>query len=153
MALAAAYLLDGTHALADWRGRQSLRAARSSAGNDELSPATVAVWLALIVAIGAFMRFWRFDSLPFGIWYDEANSALQAIRILDNNGFRPIFDGATHGPAHFLYLVALSFDLFGISIRQLRAVTVVMGLAATFAAYLLGPRALRSASRADPWPL
>ncbi|MEZ4611529.1 MAG: hypothetical protein R2838_15055 [Caldilineaceae bacterium] len=42
-------------------------------------------------------------SLPFGTWYDEANHALQAMRILSSADYRPIFDGTTNGPAHYTY--------------------------------------------------
>ena len=68
--------------------------------------------LFAIVLLAAFFRLYRFDVLPFGVWYDEAEYGLQALRILENPQFRPVFEGAINGPAHYLYLVALSFQSF-----------------------------------------
>lgn len=94
--------------------------------------------LATIVAIGAFFRFYRFSELPFGTWYDEAEVGLQAIRILDEPNHWPVFVGAIHGPAHYIYLVALSIGLFGVSTESIRAVSAVMGILTIPAAYLVG---------------
>jgi len=94
--------------------------------------------LASILALAAFFRLFRFDVLPFGTWYDEAEVGLQAQRILQDGQFRPVFEGAINGPAHYLYLVAASFDLFGVSTQAIRAVNVAFGLATVLAGYLVG---------------
>ena len=95
-------------------------------------------WLVIILGLAAFFRVWHFDKLPFGVWYDEAEHGLQALRILNQVEFRPIFEGAITGPAHYLYLVAATFDWFGISVQSVRLVSVAFGLLTVVAGYLVG---------------
>src|ERR1035437_1473371 len=47
--------------------------------------------LVAIFAIAAFMRLFRFDQIPFGTWYDEANAGLEALKIIKEPGYLPIF--------------------------------------------------------------
>lgn len=100
------------------------------------------LWLVAILMVAAFLRFWRFDDLPYGVWYDEAEHGLQALRILDNAQFRPIFEGAITGPAYYLYLVAGAFHWFGVSVQSIRLVSVVFGLLAVLAGCLVGAELL-----------
>lgn len=94
--------------------------------------------MLLIVAVAIFMRQWRFDELPFGVWYDEAENGLQALRILNDEGFYPLFVGSIHAPAHYLYLIAVLFHYIDVSVQSIRLVSVLMGLATVWAAYLVG---------------
>lgn len=98
----------------------------------------VLFWLLLILAVAALFRLYLFDSLPRGVWYDEAEHGIQALRILQSAEFRPIFEGAINGPAHYLYLVAGAFELFGVSVQSIRAVNVLFGLLMVLAGYLVG---------------
>ncbi|MCX6044745.1 MAG: PA14 domain-containing protein [Chloroflexi bacterium] len=94
--------------------------------------------LALIVAIAAFMRLWHFASLPFGVWYDEAENALQTMLFLAKPGAWPIIGGSIRPPAHYLFLIALAFRSFGVSVYAVRAVSVGLGLLMVVAGYLIG---------------
>ena len=94
--------------------------------------------LMAILVVGAFMRLYRFSDLPFGTWYDEAAAGLLAQRMQNDPNWRPVFPGSINVTAHYIYLVYTSFKLFGISTQAVRAVSVLMGLAAIPAAYLLG---------------
>ncbi|HAJ36292.1 MAG TPA: hypothetical protein DCL15_11420 [Chloroflexi bacterium] len=96
------------------------------------------LWLVVILMVAAILRLWRFADLPFGVWYDEAEHGLQALRILDSPQFRPIFEGAITGPAHYLYLVAGAFAWFGVSVQSIRLVSVLFGLLTVAAGYLVG---------------
>ncbi len=102
-----------------------------------ISWAHVAVLLA-ILAIGAFLRLYRFRELPYGVWYDEADNGLWARKILTDPNYRPVYVSSTNLPAHFLYLVALSFRLLGDSVHAIRAVAVAFGMATILAAYFCG---------------
>lgn len=94
--------------------------------------------LAVLLAVAAFMRLYLFDSLPFGTWYDEADNGLHALKILRDPTYRPIYVPSTNLPAHFLYLIAFSFKLFGASTLSMRVVTVAMGVATVAGGYFLG---------------
>jgi DNA-binding beta-propeller fold protein YncE/4-amino-4-deoxy-L-arabinose transferase-like glycosyltransferase len=102
------------------------------------SPKTGLSLLLLIMVAAGFMRLYRFDQVPYGTWYDEADNGLYALRILNDPGYRPVYVESTNLPAHFLYLVAFSFRLFGVSTLAIRAVSVVIGLLTVAAAYLVG---------------
>jgi 4-amino-4-deoxy-L-arabinose transferase-like glycosyltransferase len=91
-----------------------------------------------ILAIAAFMRLYRFDQIPFGTWYDEADYALNALKILNVPGYLPVYVESTQLPAHFIYLIALSIRILGVSTLSIRAVSVVFGLGTVVAAYFAG---------------
>ncbi len=92
----------------------------------------------LILAIAAFMRLYRFDEIPFGLWFDEADNGLSALAILDSPEYLPVFVKSTNLPAHFLYLIAFSFQNLGVSIFSLRMVSVIFGMATVAAAFFAG---------------
>ena len=95
----------------------------------------------LILALAVFMRFFRFDSMPFGAWYDEAYIGMIARNILSNPNYRPIYVTGYDHPLHFYGLVALAFKFFGDSISSIRLVTVLFGLATVVLAFLIGREA------------
>jgi hypothetical protein len=97
-----------------------------------------ALALIAILAIGLWFRVYRFKELPYGLWYDEADNGLWARQILTDPTFRPIYVSSTNLPAHFLYLVALAFRLFGDSMHSIRAVAVLFGMGTIVAAYHCG---------------
>ena len=94
--------------------------------------------LVVIAVVAIFMRQWRFDEIPFGTWYDEAENGLQALRILNRDDFYPLFVGSIHAPAHYLYLIAGLFHYVEVSTESIRLVSVLMGLGTVWAAYLVG---------------
>jgi streptogramin lyase/4-amino-4-deoxy-L-arabinose transferase-like glycosyltransferase len=94
--------------------------------------------LLTILAVAVWLRLWRFDELPFGTWYDEAENGLQALRILQTPEFWPLFVGSIHAPAHYLYLITWAFEAFGVSTQSIRLVSVVMGVATVLAGYWVG---------------
>lgn len=138
--LLAAPLLD--HGLAERRkiiaAQNESSGIRQSVQQFLTEHAGLLLTLAGIVALALLLRLYRFDDLPFGVWYDEAEHGLQALRIIADERFRPIFEGAINGPAHYLYLVALSFEWFGVSVQSIRLVSVLFGLLAVVAAYIVG---------------
>ncbi len=94
--------------------------------------------LLLVLALALFLRLYRIGELPFGTWYDEAENGLQALRVLENPNFRPIYVQSTHAPAHYVYLIAAAFKVFDVSTQSIRLVSVAMGLGTVLAGYLLG---------------
>lgn len=101
------------------------------------SPKREIVILLVILGIGAFVRFYRLGSLPFGVWYDEADNGLWALRIIEDSDYRPLYVASTNLPAHFLYLVAFSFKLFGVNVLAIRLVTASLGMLTALAVYLM----------------
>jgi sugar lactone lactonase YvrE len=96
--------------------------------------------LAGVIALAAFARLWQIDQFPVGTWYDEAFNGNGAVQMLQNSAFRPVFIEGDTLPAHFAYLLALSFRMFGVSTISMRFVTAAFGIATAALGYLVFKR-------------
>lgn len=117
--------------------------------------------LLLIVLLAAALRFWRLDSLPPGLYHDEAYYGLDALSLIRGEMFPQFYEGwelyaldahaqrpaePTRFPVFFegnygreplhVYLVALSIRLFGNTPFAIRAVTAAAGILAVFTTWL-----------------
>lgn len=69
--------------------------------------------LSIVLAIAAWLRFWRIETIPPGFHFDEAFEGLEAWRILTEPSYRPIFLTGNFGvPPLNAYANALTFALF-----------------------------------------
>ncbi len=96
-------------------------------------------WLVLVLLTGfaALFRFVALDTLPPGLYHDEAYNGLDALQILE--GHTPLFFEANNGREPlFMYLLALSVGGWGRSPGALRLVSAVMGTLTVPAVYWLG---------------
>jgi hypothetical protein len=93
--------------------------------------------LLAILALAAFCRLWQLDHFPFGFWVDEADNGLAAVQILNDPAFRPLYFASTNAPAHFNYLIAMSFSFLGVNPFAQRLVAATFGIVAVLFAYLL----------------
>lgn len=81
--------------------------------------------LGAILTIGAAFRLYQIDSLPYGLWWDEAFSGLEVLKIMNDPGYRPLYLAE---PAFYRYLMVGSFTLFGPSQFGIRIVAVAGGM-------------------------
>jgi 4-amino-4-deoxy-L-arabinose transferase-like glycosyltransferase len=95
------------------------------------------ILLILVLLFALAVRVWHADSIPPGLYYDEAREGVVARRILAEPAYRPIYIEYIERPAHHAYLVALSFGIFGANIASLRFVPAAFGVLNVLAAYLL----------------
>ncbi|HEX5415651.1 MAG TPA: glycosyltransferase family 39 protein, partial [Chloroflexota bacterium] len=94
-----------------------------------------------IVLVAAFFRLWRLDSLPWGLWYDEAAHGLDVIRILGDPSYRPVYlQSIVPEPALHWYFDAAFVALLGPNPLALRLSAMVAGLVAVVAIFLLARR-------------
>jgi hypothetical protein len=95
--------------------------------------------LLLVIAVmlmAAFFRFYRIEAAPPGLQHDEVFQGNFAIRIL--NGEWPIFFDLNGGEEPlYMYLVALSFLIFGRTLFAIRTVSILCGLVHLVFSYLL----------------
>lgn len=90
----------------------------------------------LIFLIAAFLRFWKLTSLPPGIWPDEAAYAKDGLETLKTGSLR-VFYPDNHGrEGLFMWLLAFSFWLFGVSILSFKIVPATLGLFTILGQYL-----------------
>ncbi len=111
-------------------------------------PRRNAAALALITVLAAALRFWRLDQVPPGFHYDEAYEALEAVRVLSQPGYHPIFFPGNFGVEPiFIYLTSLAFRVFGESPTVMRGVAAVLGTLTIPAVCLLARELARSDER------
>jgi 4-amino-4-deoxy-L-arabinose transferase-like glycosyltransferase len=100
----------------------------------------LAWWGLLLSAIGlgfAF-RLYQIGSLPFGVWFDEAQNGIVARQILEDSDYRPVFvGGLTQLPALFFYVFAAALKFVGHGVLALRSVTTAAGILTLVFVYLL----------------
>ncbi len=95
--------------------------------------------LASVLALGLAPRLHQLASRPYGIWFDEAQNGLEAIRILDQPHYWPVFvSGASQLPALLFYYYAVFIEVFGREILSLRLATTLAGVFSIFCVWLLG---------------
>ena len=99
---------------------------------------TLAVCLLAVVTLATVLRVYRLGQLPFGTWYDEAANGLEALRIINEPQYRPVYTDGVNSAGHYLFLIVAAFKLFGINIESIRLVSAVMGVGVVLAAYLAG---------------
>jgi 4-amino-4-deoxy-L-arabinose transferase-like glycosyltransferase len=128
------------------------------------------IWILLlaVILLAAFFRFWRLDTLPPGLYHDEAYNGLDALALNQGKVFPqfyegwelyaaeahaeqaahetrfPIFFEGNYGrePVH-VYLMALSVSLLGATPFAIRAVPAAAGVLAVLTTFL-ATRALLS---------
>lgn len=96
------------------------------------------VLVAIILGAALFLRLYKLADYPFGVWFDEANSGLTALQVLEDPTYRPIFVSAIYGPSLYIYLVALMFSVLGPTVFALRLASAVLGVLSVPAAYFAG---------------
>lgn len=99
------------------------------------------VFLLFILLIASFFRLWQLDTIPSGLYPDEAINGNEA---LSNPGkvFYPENNGRE---GLFINLIALSFSIFGISIFSLKIVPAIIGILTVLGLYLLTKELLSQA--------
>jgi len=92
--------------------------------------------LVAVIVVAAIFRFYRIEAAPPGLQHDEVFQGNFAIRIL--NGEWPIFFDLNGGEEPlYMYLVALSFLVFGRTLFAIRFVSIFCGLVHLVFSYLL----------------
>ncbi len=108
------------------KGEAASRLWQSHFGDEKVPSGRILV--ILIILSGAFLRFWKLESLFVGFFLDEAYNGLDAIAIREL-GARPLFLAWNSGrEALIAYLDAASTWLFGYSAFAIRAVTALAGM-------------------------
>ena len=95
-------------------------------------------WLFIgILLVGVFLRLHGLDRMPPGIYYDEANNALDALWAVESGKYPVYFEGwGGRGPL-IMYSLSLAFRLFGANPLALRLTPAFYGLVGLVAVYLL----------------
>ena len=91
----------------------------------------------LIFALAIFLRTYRLNSIPPGIYVDETNGALDALHILEGRPDSPFGTGWYGVPNAYLYFMAGIFKLLGANWIGLKVVSLLPAILTIPAVYLL----------------
>lgn len=95
------------------------------------------LFLALIILIAFFARFWRLSVIPPGLYPDIAVNGTDAINALKTHNFQLFYLANNGREGLFMNLIAISFAIFGISIWSIRLVSATIGLLTVLGLYFL----------------
>lgn len=90
-----------------------------------------------ILSLSLFLRVWRLDSLPPGLYPDEAMNANNALETIKTGNFKVFYPENNGREGLFMWLISLSFLLFGKTIWALRIVSATIGTLTVGATYFL----------------
>ncbi len=95
------------------------------------------ILLAAIIALAFFVRIYNIDSVPSGIYPDEANNGTNALDA-QKEGVYPWFYPDNNGrEGLFINFIALLFKFFGVSIFTFKLPAIIMGSLTVLGVYLL----------------
>ena len=98
--------------------------------------------LLVAILVGALaLRTWHLSSMPYGVWFDEVDSAAnaQALLHLPFQAYAPSNYG--HNPSLYFYLLAALIHIGKSGIGTIRLASALFGVLGVLAAYLIGRRA------------
>jgi len=93
--------------------------------------------LVAILAIAAFFRLWQLSSIPPGLYPDVAMNGNNAIETLKTGDFKVFYPENNGREGLMMWLIALSFSIFGVSIWSMKIVAATFGVLTVLGLYLL----------------
>lgn len=97
----------------------------------------ILIFIIFLTILAGFLRFWQIDKIPPGIYPDEAMNANDAIDSLKTNIFKLFYPENNGREGLFIWLISLSFFIFGISIFSLKFVSALFGTLTVLGLYFL----------------
>ena len=95
------------------------------------------IFLLIILAIAVFFRLWQLDSIPPGLYPDVAINGNDALDSLKNGDFKVFYPENNGREGLFIWLIAASFSIFGVSIWSIKIVAALIGTLTVLGLYLL----------------
>ena len=93
--------------------------------------------LAVIIILALFFRFYQIESLPPGLYPDEAMNGNNALTALETGSFKVFYPDNNGREGLFINIQALSVGIFGIHPWSLRIVSALFGTLTVVGLYLL----------------
>ncbi len=95
------------------------------------------IFLMVILAIAAFFRLWKLDSIPPGLYPDVAINGNDALDTLKTGQWKLFYPENNGREGLFMWLIAFSFLIFGPSIWAIKIVAAIIGIFTVLGLYLL----------------
>src|SRR3990167_10730748 len=95
------------------------------------------LFLIIILVIASFFRLWQLNGIPPGLYPDVAIYANDALDSLKTKDFKVFYPENNGREGLYMWILALSFSLFGVSIWSIKIVTATAGILTVLGLYLL----------------
>jgi sugar lactone lactonase YvrE len=96
-------------------------------------------WITVLTVLGLVLRLWEVRTVPEGIWFDESQRGLEALRMLAEPSYRPIFAaGILQEPTGLWFFMMPLIQWLGRDTLALRLPVTIGGALGVAAIYLLG---------------
>ncbi|KPJ56913.1 hypothetical protein AMJ49_03275 [Parcubacteria bacterium DG_74_2] len=95
------------------------------------------IFLLIVLSIAAFFRLWQLDEIPPGLYPDVAINGNEALESLKTGNFKLFYSENNGREGLFIWLIALSFLIFGVNVWSIKIVAAVIGILTVFGLYLL----------------
>ena len=105
--------------------------------NPRPKPWQEALMLVLILSVAVWFRFNQINQMPPGVFIDETNAALDALRIMEGHAANLFGTGWFETPNGFVYLQTLFFQLLGNSFAAIKLQSLLPGFLTVLALYFL----------------
>lgn len=102
------------------------------------------ILLLVIIAIASFFRLWQLNSIPPGLYPDEAMNGNNAIEAIKTGQYKIFYPENNGREGLFINLQAISLKIFGIHILSLRLVSALIGILTVLGLYFLTKELLNS---------
>ena len=97
---------------------------------------------AVLVLCAASKRTVALESLPFGLWFDEAVHGMSAVEMLEDSSYRPVYVPAANLASPFIAVQAAAVALLGRSATAVRLPSALLDVGFILLLYLLARRLL-----------
>jgi 4-amino-4-deoxy-L-arabinose transferase-like glycosyltransferase len=94
-------------------------------------------FLLIILVIAVFFRLWKLNEIPPGLYPDVAINGNEALESLKTGNFKLFYPENNGREGLMMWLIALSFSIFGISIWSIKIVAAIIGILTVLGIYLL----------------
>jgi len=95
------------------------------------------VFLLIIIAIASFFRLYKLNSIPPGLYPDVGINGNEAFGGLKTGNFKLFYPENNGREGLMMWLIALSFSIFGVSIWSIKIVAAIIGILTVLGLYLL----------------
>jgi 4-amino-4-deoxy-L-arabinose transferase-like glycosyltransferase len=104
------------------------------------------LYLFLILILAGFFRFWKLNEIPPGLYPDVAINGNEAFFSLKNRDFKVFYPENYGREGLMMWLIALSFKIFGVSVLSIRIVAATIGILTVLGLYLLTKELFRQST-------
>jgi 4-amino-4-deoxy-L-arabinose transferase-like glycosyltransferase len=95
------------------------------------------ILLLFILLLATFFRLWQLNSIPPGLYPDVAIYGNDGLDTLETKNFRVFYPENNGREGLFIWLLALSFATFGVSIWSIKIVAALIGILTVLGTHLL----------------